>query len=90
MNKMPPAIAVADLPFGLPSMKWVHFIPTMEINNATEETKMLNSITTLVTRNSTRGQEERMLICSRHLIDTACDCWTCNFCLGYSLFWFIL
>lgn len=48
MNMIPPIIAVKDLLSGLPSMKRVHFIPTVETNSATVERKMLISITALV------------------------------------------
>lgn len=47
MNMIPPIIAVVDLLSDLPSMKRVHFIPTVEIISARAERKMLSSITAL-------------------------------------------
>lgn len=62
MNMIPPTIAVADLLSGLPSMKRVHFIPTVETSSATAESKMLSSITALVAWTSARGGEVDMLV----------------------------
>lgn len=61
MNMIPPTIAVTDLLSGLPSMKWVHFIPTVETSSATVDSKMLSSITALVAWTSARGAEVDML-----------------------------
>lgn len=62
MNKIPPVIAAVLLLLSLPSMKRVHFIPTVETINATLERKMLNSTTALVTWTSTAGGEVGMVI----------------------------
>lgn len=49
MNIIPPIIAVVDLLLDMPSMKRVHFIPTVETISAKAERKRLSSIAALVT-----------------------------------------
>ena len=61
MNMIPPIIAVVDLLSDLPSMKRVHFIPTVETIRATVERKMLISITALVAWTSTTGEKLGLL-----------------------------
>lgn len=56
MNMIPPIIAVVAFSC-MPSMKRVHFIPTVEIISATAERKRLNSITALVAWTSAGGGE---------------------------------
>lgn len=48
MNKIPPIIAVVDLLLDMPSMKRVHFIPTVETISARAERKRLSRIAALV------------------------------------------
>lgn len=52
---IPPAMAVVDLLSGLASMKWVHFMPTVETNTARVERNMLSTITALVAWTSAGG-----------------------------------
>lgn len=52
---IPPDMAVLDLLSGLASMKWVHFIPTVETSTASEERNMLSTITALVAWSSAAG-----------------------------------
>lgn len=48
MNMIPPIIAVTDLLCEAPSMKWVHFIPTVETSIARAERKRLSGNAILV------------------------------------------
>lgn len=49
ISMIPPDMAVRDLTLSFPSMKRVHFIPTMEKNRARAERTRLTSIRDLVT-----------------------------------------
>lgn len=50
-------MAVLDLLSGLASIKWVHFMPTMETSTASAERNMLSTITALVTWSSAETAE---------------------------------
>lgn len=56
-------MAVLDLLSGLASIKWVHFIPTMDTSTASVERNMLSTITALVACSSAAtGEIDRLVI----------------------------
>lgn len=60
-NIIPAIIAIVDLLRGLSSMKWVHFIPTVEVITAMADRKMLSISTALVAWTSARGAERSIV-----------------------------